>query len=769
MKRYRRLGLLSLLVVVTATFVTSASAQEAAASPGLESILDDCKTLSLAAKGRLVKDRSVKLGHLEISINDATVAPVVGKSGRVLGFFLSGAGGYRYAVSGAEDRASFAANLERVAKSLRAADNGVTDRFSKVLVLFSDPVLSEIWDDPSGGEPTGAPPAGGEFTELLKGASSSYPEFDFRVAVARLNGQGRFVYVEFVGGLERVGYVYDEIVDGQEQFFNFRKIADYDVRFTQTLSLQNIPGWTRDRNAWTTLTRADIALETADNKSGSITSDQIFSVHGAKTRILALSLISNRDPHAKSWASTVHRLDVKGVADADGKALPFAHRYNELLVEIPPTTAPDSDVRIRVDTAGEVFLDIAGTHSDSYFIFDNFSWFPTPMGWGGERFSYTLRLKTKKPWRPVTSGKETRFKEEGDSFVSESSGDHASRHIAALGGKYVTRQETIDGLTVRVHAYAMARKNVIEALPKLTAALVKFYTGFLGPMPTDELDVVEIPEYGFGVSPSGIVLLTSEAYKAREDDIAKYLSRGINARLAHEVAHQWFGHKAWHVDASDQWLGESFAEYFSGLAMGSLAANDKTVVGFNRMLAEWRADDNLCADVAPISMANSLGGEKGWQERRCLLYSRGPLVIHMLRTSIGNDRFNAATRRFLDTANTGPATTDDYAKAVSDVVQMDMRWYFDQWVRKSGDARVDVEQHVEPAANGQFRLWGAVRQIPGDGFKKLLVPLVWDNGGKPEARVVFADQPEKKFEFLLPAKPGTIKPDPFENNLATYK
>jgi aminopeptidase N len=288
-------------------------------------------------------------------------------------------------------------------------------------------------------------------------------------------------------------------------------------------------------------------------------------------------------------------------------------------------------------------------------------------------------------------------------------------------------------------------------------------------MPTDELDVVEIPEYGFGVSPSGIVLITSEAYKARHDDIAKYLSRGINARLAHEIAHQWFGHKAWHADVSDQWLGESFAEYFSGLAMGALAANDKTLVGFNRMLAEWRADDDLCADVAPISMANNLGGEKGWQERRCLLYSRGPLVLHMLRTSIGNDRFNAATRKFLDTANTGPATTDDYAKAVSDVVQMDMRWYFDQWVRKSGNATVDVEQHLDPGPNGQFRLWGVMRQAPGDGFRKLLVPLVWDNGGKPEARVVFADQPEKKFEFLLPTKPGTIKPDPFENNLATYK
>lgn len=763
------MGLLSLMVAVTATVVTAASAQEPAASPGLESILDDCKTLLLAAKGRHVSDSTAKLGHLELSIKDATATPVVGKSGRVLGFYLSGAGGYRYAVSGAEDRASFAANLDRVAKSLRAADNGVTDRFSKVLVLFSDPVFSEIWDDSSGGEATGAPPAGSDFTDLLGAALSSYPEFDFRVAGARLNGKGRFVYVEFQGGLERVGYVYDEIVDGREHLFNFRKLADYAVRFTQTLSYQAIPGWTRDRDSWTTLTRANITLETADNKSGSIASDLTFRVHGGGTRVLTLALLNNRDPDATSWSSAKNTLLVRTVADDAGKELPFAHRYNELLVEIPPTTAIDSDVSIRVDTFGDVFLDMNDRHTDNYFIFHAESWFPSPLSWGGEQFAYTIKVKTKAPWRPVASGKETLFKEEGDRIVVESRGDHASHLIAVLAGKYVTREETIDGLTVRVHAYAMARKNVLDNLPKLTAALVKFYAGILGPMPAEELDVVEIPEYGFGISPSGIVLLTSEAYKAREDFITEYLSRGINARLAHEIAHQWFGHKAWGRDSSEQWLDESFAEYFSGLAMAAMATNDKTVVGFNRMLAEWRSDDRLCANVAPISMASTLAGESGGIERRCLLYSRGPLVLHMLRTSIGNDRFFAATKKVLDGANFGPTTTDAYAKAVSDIVQMDMQWYFDQWVRRRGNATVDVEQHVDPAANGQFRLFGVIRQTPGDGFKKLLVPLVWDNAGKPEARVVFADQPEKQFEFLLPTKPGTIKPDPFQNNLATYK
>jgi hypothetical protein len=203
--------------------------------------------------------------------------------------------------------------------------------------------------------------------------------------------------------------------------------------------------------------------------------------------------------------------------------------------------------------------------------------------------------------------------------------------------------------------------------------------------------------------------------------------------------------------------------------MGSLAAKEKTAYGFDEMLVDWRSGTKNCDEGGTLVTANYLGGETGVRDRRCLLYDRGPLVLHMLRTSIGNDRFFAATKKFLDGADAGPVTTNDFAKAVSDVVQTDMDWFFDQWVRDSGNAEVTVEQHVDPAANGQYRLWGVVRQSAGARFKQLLVPLVWESAGKKEARVVFADQPEKKFEFVLPTKPGKIKPDPFGNNLAVYK
>jgi hypothetical protein len=759
------LGALAIPVAVLAGCWPAPTRAEDSPAASLAAVLDECGAMGLAAQGLHVKDKTVKLGHLELGFADGTVVPVLGKSGSVLGVYFEGHGGYLYATDDVADREAMKINVSRIANALRPVAGKVSDDFKSALVLFSEPQFAELYARTEGSEAAPAEALVSGFRSTLAGALSTYGEFDFRTAQARLNGRGRWVYVELSGGLEHVGYVYDDVLDGYERLFGFRKLVDYNVRFSQTLSYQLIPGWDRTRRLAVVLKHADIALATEDNKSGTIDSDVTLRVHAPGTRLVTLSLLNNRDPDSADWSSPRQKLTLKHLLDADGKEVPFSHKYGEVAIEIPPTPAADTDVRLRFETEGEVFVDMGGRHTDNYFSMQGDAWYPSPAGWAGEQFTYTVKVKVKKPWRPVTSGKETMLKDDGDFRIAESRSDHPSMQIAVMAGKYFTRAETIDGFTVRVHSYAWNRKDVLDNMPKLAATFVKLYGGMLGPIPADELDIVEVPSYGWGISPSGMVLITSEAYT----NVAAKFASGVNGRLAHEIAHQWFGHKAIPVDANDNWLAESFAEYFAGIAMGVVAAKEKSIHGFDEMLIEWRSESRNCETGGTIATANYLGGEHGPEDRYCLLYNRGPLVLHMLRTSIGNDRFFAATKKFLDAANDGPASTDDYAKAVSDTVQMDMRWYFDQWVRRSGNAQVDVEQHVDAASGGQFRLWGTIAQAPGDGFKKLLVPLVWDNGGKPEARVVFADQPEKKFEFLLPTKPGTIKPDPFQNNLAVYK
>ena len=249
-------------------------------------------------------------------------------------------------------------------------------------------------------------------------------------------------------------------------------------------------------------------------------------------------------------------------------------------------------------------------------------------------------------------------------------------------------------------------------------------------------------------------------------------NRGVNAMLAHEVAHQWFGHETWPRDGwLDNWLTESFAEYFAGLAMGWAESNVKAKVGmrgFKEMHAEWWRFAREVEGLGTIRGANRLSGDLGWNYRVDLLYNRGPLVLHQLRTLVGDQRFQSIVKEWLGSAAKGPSDTSALARAAGKVLRQDMGWYFDQWLDQTTIPEVEVKYEIVPNGSGAL-LRGRVVQH-GDEFYKLHVPLILAMpGGRTDVRLVFQESPTQDFEFELPATPSKVMVDPSGNNLAEYR
>ncbi len=206
----------------------------------------------------------------------------------------------------------------------------------------------------------------------------------------------------------------------------------------------------------------------------------------------------------------------------------------------------------------------------------------------------------------------------------------------------------------------------------------------------------------------------------------------------------------------------------SGMAMAATEPNQAVVTGFPRMLAEWRTDAKLCEKI-PIEMAHTLEGDNGAMERVCLLYRRGPLVLHMLHTMVGNEKFYAILKAFLDEANSGLVSLEDIQLAARKVLQTDMDWFFQQWIREGGTPEVHT-QYTVGESGGKYTLIARATQAAGGSFKKLLIPFVVDyGGGKREVKLLFEDKPEAEARFELLQKPQSITVDPSHNNLAVYR
>ena len=94
--------------------------------------------------------------------------------------------------------------------------------------------------------------------------------------------------------------------------------------------------------------------------------------------------------------------------------------------------------------------------------------------------------------------------------------------------------------------------------------ILKLYEQLYGPYPYRELAHRPdgLPCLGFAQAPQGFVQLTGEAFHVA---VRVGTHDNIHGLFAHEIAHQWWGHKVGWASPNDEWLSESFAEYASGI------------------------------------------------------------------------------------------------------------------------------------------------------------------------------------------------------------
>ncbi len=744
----------------------------------LSALLDSFRALRPAPNGFAAAGKTLEIGRLTLLLEDGALFPVRGKKDELLGLLFEGRGRYKYRCDDPRDRAVLPENLMRNAPLLVRDGSEVLDSFKRFVVFFARPMFEEHLT----GEPRPLPLEGHDtFARIWKRIGLTHLEYDHLAAEARLNpGDVQFAYAEIEGAGELVGYKYDRARYFMEGLVAFRKLPGIDFRIPIRLSAQELESPT-DGVPMVRVRNASVRMATPDNRSATIDSELLIEPNRDGLRLVTFLLTNNRAPASSDWAATKNQLRVRRIVDGAGNQLSFSHQYHELLVQLRSPSKKGARSILRVESEGEILTDMSRERHEDYVELFSVPWFPQPFRADAGQYTFQLTARTRKPFYPVASGTTT-VREDGDYYVLESRSERPVHLVGLFAGRYKTFESMVGSVRLRVHAYLTMSPETRERLPGFVADVLRFYQDQLGPYPFEELDVVGTPEMTSGTPPSGIVLVPEEAYKPsianRNDPLifqfpfdllrARYQIRGVPPLVAHDVAQQWFGHRAAPSRPREAWLSESFAEYMSGLAMGASDTNVHRAVDFQHMLADWRAVAPECALVGALDSASILGGEKGSRDAYCLLYNRGPLVLHMFRTTVGDKNFSIVLRKLLEKANYGPTTTDDLKQVVKETLRTDMSWFFDQWFAESGIPTIEVDERVIPSSTG-YALTGKVTQFP-ENFKKMIIPfLIEYPAGSREVQLVFQETPHQQFNLPLSGKPSSVKVDPSGNNLAVYK
>ena len=774
----------SRLVVLLALCACCAAFPAAAleASPG-DTLFSPWQTLRVGAETRPAAGAVFEKGRIRVEFASGTFVRVENGVGEFAGWLFRGEGRWVYHVEDPLDRFAVRENLRQVAPAMTLDHWTLRDRFEECLVLFARPEEEVLrFADAAPGAAAGADRGEDRARRLEEFAGPTSPErllLEHRAASARIDGDAQWIVLSLRGGRYPVVWEWNRDYRWGERLSVRRQVRGTNLHRWKVVSAQALPGTDGRTPPRVLVRRVEIDAESPDNHRLRVTTDLEVEIVAPRLRVLRLALLSDRDPDWTKRDGERNVLRVLRVADGEGRDLPWYHRDAALSVDLGRTYRQGERIRLHVETGGDPFVDGTRKLADNYRYFLGGTWFPRGLLLGENRFTYRVRVRTRHPFVPVVSGDTVSSRRDGDMHEVVSESRAPAWYVALFAGKYLPVEVREGDLVVRAWRYARGRKRDAERLARVTLMFARIYEEMLGKLPWRELDVVEAPNYGYyGVSPHGLILTSSRTFKSSQPDDKTRWTKGLNLLVAHEVAHQWFGHLAWERDwFRDNWLSESFAEYVSALAMEiAVRAAEKqgaaprgVVTRFPTRLEEWRGRARMVAGKGTILGANYLGGDLGRAWRTELLYDRGPLVLHGFRTLVGEERFLRTLREYLAAADHGPVTTDDFLAAARAATGMDWDWYFDEWLKKPWIPEVDVSWRMSPGEGGAVVVSGTIRQDP-EKFMKIHVPFVaFFASGRPMVRLVLQERPEQEFRFELPRRPRKIEVDPGKNTFARWK
>jgi aminopeptidase N len=289
-------------------------------------------------------------------------------------------------------------------------------------------------------------------------------------------------------------------------------------------------------------------------------------------------------------------------------------------------------------------------------------------------------------------------------------------------------------------------QTVREAMSSFRRAvqMVEYYSGLVAPYPYRKLAHVQ-SSTRFG----GMENATAIFYD--EQSLAK--GRDMEATVAHETAHQWFGNAVTPADWRDLWLSEGFATYFGTLFF-------EHADGIERLRERMEADRARVARAEAIGRAIVDTSQDDLFERlNANTYQKGAWVLHMLRGLVGDTAFFDGIRRYYRRYEHGTATTEDFERVMAEASGRDLGWFFDQWVRSPGLPRFRVTSRYD-AARGAAEI--VIEQTQRVSWPTFRTPLTIElrSGGSAARRTVEVDDRRETVRIPVATAPDVIRIDP---------
>lgn len=226
--------------------------------------------------------------------------------------------------------------------------------------------------------------------------------------------------------------------------------------------------------------------------------------------------------------------------------------------------------------------------------------------------------------------------------------------------------------------------------------------------------------------------------------------------IAHELAHQWFGDKITCKNWHHIWLNEGFATYSEGIYIENLYGKQSYKDFIRQKMFDARKASGTLY-VQNIELISEIfNGLRS--------YSKGAIVLHMLRGVVGDSVFFRILRNYAnDTAlSYGVAITEDFSRICEFESGTDLDYFFDQWIYGENYPKYIIEWSYEKKNDNFYEVPLKVIQKSNSNplFFKMPVEIRIKTDFSDTVIKIFNDSLIQQYSFTVRGKPVALKFDP---------
>ncbi|MBI4747691.1 MAG: hypothetical protein HY774_04345 [Acidobacteria bacterium] len=343
--------------------------------------------------------------------------------------------------------------------------------------------------------------------------------------------------------------------------------------------------------------------------------------------------------------------------------------------------------------------------------------------------------------------------------------------FAVLSGRYQVKRDRWNDVNIEIYYHPAHAYNLDRMIQSVKKSL-DYYTINFGPYQHKQFRIIEFPRYAsFAQSfPNTIPYSESIGFIARvvkDDDIDYpfYVT-------AHELAHQWWAHQVigGNVQGSTL-LAETLSQYSALMVMEKEYGKEKM-----RKFLKYELDRYLRGRTAERKNEPALAYVEA---ESYVYYQKGSLVMYALKDYIGEDRVNAALKKFIKECGfQNPPFTNslEFLKYIREVTPPEMQYLITdlfETITLFENRAIETSYSKTPDGKYLVKLKVDAKKLRADGSgdeKEIAINDLIDigvfSGEKKKEKVLHLqkyriDKAQMEFEITVDEEPARAGIDPY--------